>query len=182
MTRICQDDLVVSFGHCAPNEHVYLVQIRNADPFLITEEAVSFLPDSWSLYVAGCNGTVTAATDTGAPVTAYTGTCDNLQKVGNGGFKAECGVPYLIHVGNIGGAGSGTLTVSCAGSCILPCSADVDGDNSVGTSDLLLLLANWGPCGDCGNCPADLDGDCAVGTSDLLFLLSDWGACPSLFD
>lgn len=52
---------------------------------------------------------------------------------------------------------------------------DLDGDGHVSTSDLLILLASWGPCGDCNNCPADLDGNCVVGTSDLLILLSNWG-------
>ena len=149
------------------------------EPFLITEESVSFLPDSWYLYVAGCNGTVTAATDTGAPVTAYTGTCDNLQQVGISGFTAECGVAYLIHVGNIGaGPAPGTLTVSCAGSCILPCSADLNSDRLVGIVDFLLLLAAWGP--NAGH-PADFDGDGLVGITDFLFLLSDWGPCQNLF-
>ncbi len=27
-----------------------------------------------------------------------------------------------------------------------PCPADFDGDGNVGVSDLLTLLANWGPC------------------------------------
>lgn len=52
---------------------------------------------------------------------------------------------------------------------------DLDGDFLVGASDLLLLLSNWGPCGDCDDCPADLDADCAVGASDLLILLGNWG-------
>lgn len=52
---------------------------------------------------------------------------------------------------------------------------DLDGDGVVGTNDLLILLANWGPCGDCNDCPADLDDDCNVGTSDLLILLANWG-------
>ena len=52
---------------------------------------------------------------------------------------------------------------------------DLDGDGTVGASDLLILLANWGPCGDCKDCPADLDGDCTVGASDLLILLANWG-------
>ena len=52
---------------------------------------------------------------------------------------------------------------------------DLDFDCQVGASDLLLLLAAWGPCADCGNCPADLDGDCNVGASDLLLLLANWG-------
>lgn len=52
---------------------------------------------------------------------------------------------------------------------------DLDGDGVVGTSDLLVLLANWGACDDCNNCPADLDGDCNVSTADLLLLFSYWG-------
>ena len=52
---------------------------------------------------------------------------------------------------------------------------DIDGDGSVGLSDLLILLASWGPCADCGQCPADLNGDCTVGVADLLILLANWG-------
>ena len=52
---------------------------------------------------------------------------------------------------------------------------DIDGDGSVGVSDLLILLADWGLCGDCEDCPADFDDDCTVGLSDLLTLLANWG-------
>ena len=52
---------------------------------------------------------------------------------------------------------------------------DLDGDGAVGTSDLLVLLASWGPCADCDECDADLDGNCTVGVSDLLVLLLNWG-------
>jgi hypothetical protein len=52
---------------------------------------------------------------------------------------------------------------------------DVDFDGQVGVSDLLILLASWGPCADCDDCPADLDGDCTVGVKDLLTLLGNWG-------
>ncbi len=55
------------------------------------------------------------------------------------------------------------------------CDADLDGSGSVGASDLLILLANWGPCGDCDDCSADLNGDCVVGAADLLILLANWG-------
>jgi hypothetical protein len=58
-----------------------------------------------------------------------------------------------------------TLGVSIVG--------DLDGDGMVGTSDLLALLAAWGPCPQ--DCPADLDGDGEVATSDLLILLANWG-------
>ena len=50
---------------------------------------------------------------------------------------------------------------------------DLDCDGAVGIDDLLALLSNWGPCGDCD---ADLDGNGVVGASDLLILLSNWGS------
>ncbi len=55
------------------------------------------------------------------------------------------------------------------------CPGDIDGDGQIGTSDLLALLAAWGP--NPGH-PADIDGDGTVGTSDLLALLAAWGNCP----
>ena len=57
----------------------------------------------------------------------------------------------------------------------LDCPADLGGDGSVGTSDLLDLLTQWGT--DPGG-PPDFDGDGNVGTSDLLELLANWGPCP----
>ena len=56
-----------------------------------------------------------------------------------------------------------------------PIPGDLDGDGHVGASDLLILLANWGPCADCDECPADIDGNCSVGAADLLILLANWG-------
>ncbi len=55
-------------------------------------------------------------------------------------------------------------------------SPDINGDGVVGVTDLLILLAAWGPCGDLGGCTADLDGDGAVGVADLLELLANWSA------
>lgn len=52
---------------------------------------------------------------------------------------------------------------------------DLDGDGSVGVSDLLILLASWGSCANCDDCTADLDGNCTVGVADLLILLANWG-------
>jgi hypothetical protein len=64
-----------------------------------------------------------------------------------------------------------------AGGYRAPNGADLDGDGIVGTEDLLILLAAWGPCPDpCPPvCPPDLDGDCQVSTADLLQLLGAWG-------
>jgi hypothetical protein len=55
----------------------------------------------------------------------------------------------------------------------VPC--DMDGDGVVGVTDLLDMLASWGPCGDCPDCAADLDRDCVVGVIDVLLLLENWG-------
>ena len=53
---------------------------------------------------------------------------------------------------------------------------DIDGDGSVGTPDLLLLLGAWGACRPPPEaCPGDLDGDGCVGVRDLLILLGNWG-------
>ena len=65
-----------------------------------------------------------------------------------------------------------SASVSVPGSL---CSADLDGDSSVGILDLLALLAAWGT--DPGG-PPDFDGDGNVGILDLLTLLADWGPCP----
>ena len=52
------------------------------------------------------------------------------------------------------------------------CPADLDGDGTVGGSDMGLLLAGWDRPG-----PADLDGDGSVGGSDIGLLLVAWGSC-----
>lgn len=54
--------------------------------------------------------------------------------------------------------------------------ADLDGNGSVGVTDLLILLGAWGPCdAPCPpSCLADIDGDCQVGVTDLLILLGAW--------
>jgi endonuclease/exonuclease/phosphatase family metal-dependent hydrolase len=72
---------------------------------------------------------------------------------------------------NLAGATSGSLaltlsvTVTAAGN-----PADLDGDGSVGGSDLSILLNQWGGAG-----TADLDGDGTVGGGDLAILLNAWG-------
>ncbi|MEE9131155.1 MAG: trypsin-like serine protease [Phycisphaerales bacterium] len=63
----------------------------------------------------------------------------------------------------------------CPGST---CPWDLDNTGTVGATDLLRLLVNWGPCADCNGCPADFDGNCTVGATDLLALLVNWGPCP----
>ena len=54
-----------------------------------------------------------------------------------------------------------------------PC-PDLDGDGTVGVSDLLTVVTAWGAC---VGCPEDIDGNDDVGFSDLLLVLSAWGPC-----
>lgn len=53
------------------------------------------------------------------------------------------------------------------------CPADLDADGQVGSSDLAILLGDWGS----PNSPADLDASGTVGSSDLAELLGVWGPC-----
>jgi len=55
------------------------------------------------------------------------------------------------------------------------CPADLDGDNTVGIGDLLLMLDAWGPADDTE--PADIVDNGAVDMADLLELLANWGRC-----
>ncbi|MEE9129852.1 MAG: right-handed parallel beta-helix repeat-containing protein [Phycisphaerales bacterium] len=54
------------------------------------------------------------------------------------------------------------------------CPWDLDGDCSVGASDLLILLVAWG---DNPGGPPDFDCNGIVGATDLLALLVNWGLC-----
>ena len=48
---------------------------------------------------------------------------------------------------------------------------DVNGDGVVSVNDLLIMLGDWGSCGDC---PSDIDGDGVVAVDDVLALLAAW--------
>jgi len=94
--------------------------------------------------------------------------------------------PYSIvdlQVDSVNGGGIQGYAYFAAGSfikfdvvepgCPSACPADLDGDSTVSTSDLLELFAQWGTSG-----PADLDDSGVVDTSDLLELFANWGPCP----
>ncbi len=101
-------------------------------------------------------------------------------------LRAATGVAVVVDVLFI--AAHGTLDIPAPGGAddpravvleeipaIVTCPWDLNNDNLVGTTDLLLLLGAWGsnPKG-----PPDFDGDGNVGTSDLIELLGNWGPCP----
>jgi YVTN family beta-propeller protein len=73
----------------------------------------------------------------------------------NLGIASWPGVPDGVDIIRFGGA---------------PLFGDLDGDGSVGASDLALILGAWGSTGG----PADLDGDGSVGAPDIALLLGAW--------
>jgi uncharacterized protein (DUF2141 family) len=50
--------------------------------------------------------------------------------------------------------------------------ADINGDGSVDSADLGILLSSWGAC---AGCAADINGDGGVDSADLGALLAAWG-------
>ena len=71
------------------------------------------------------------------------------------------------------------LTTSAGAFANDSCPGDVAPNGHVGFEDVIVLLAQWGPCPPPEqDCIADLDEDRQVGMSDLLIVLSNWGPCP----
>ena len=66
-------------------------------------------------------------------------------------------------------------TLEDVGLTLETCVADTNSDGIVNVTDLLALLAAWGP--NPGHV-ADFNGDDIVNVTDLLALLAAWGACP----
>lgn len=101
--------------------------------------------------------------------------------VSGGGVVMESGAVMLTGQTIVGTTSSAEYSLSAGFVYVVEttsCPADLDGDGTVGVTDLLQVLAAWGPCVDCSSCPADLDGDCEVGVTDLLMQLAAWGPCP----
>jgi hypothetical protein len=89
------------------------------------------------------------------------------------------GLPDLLTANEDDGPSGGSVSglVSNPTAPPPPCPADLDGDGNVFITDILLLLASWGPCEDC---PADFNDDGFVDILDLLVMLANFGACPSV--
>ncbi len=63
-----------------------------------------------------------------------------------------------------------TLSANIVSACVW----DLDGDGSVGSTDLASLLGVWTSA----DLQADFDGDGSVGAGDLAILIGNWGPCP----
>ncbi len=132
----------------------------------------------WVLFL-NTDGTVKSQQKISDNEGGFTGTLDDVDRFGRS----------VASLGDLDGDGVGDLAVGAVldddggldrgavwvlfldGICLW----DLDANGSVGASDLLALLASWGPC---KGCPADFDSSGTVGTSDLLALLANWGPCP----
>ena len=57
---------------------------------------------------------------------------------------------------------------------LMPCPADVNGDDVVNVVDFLAVLAAWGQSG----VPEDINGDGVVNIVDFLLVLGAWWPCP----
>ncbi len=55
------------------------------------------------------------------------------------------------------------------------CDGDLNGDGQVDSTDLALLLQDYGPC---RGCEEDLNGDRRVDDRDIDILFEAWGSCP----
>lgn len=57
------------------------------------------------------------------------------------------------------------------------CLGDVNGDEVVGVTDILDVIAMWGDCPKGGSCDADVNSDGVVNVSDILIVIGEWGDC-----
>jgi hypothetical protein len=80
-----------------------------------------------------------------------------------------------LNTGSVIEAGVDGLLLSGGYCDTAGCSSDLSGDGVVNVTDLLSLIAVWGPCPSA--CDADFDNSGTVDVADLLTLIGDWGAC-----
>lgn len=87
------------------------------------------------------------------------------------------GLPRFVDIPSVVDTGAGTAPLVDMGAYErqaepVACPGDLNGDGSVGPTDLAILLGAWGTAG------GDVDGDGSTGAADLAILLGSWGTCP----
>ncbi len=90
------------------------------------------------------------------------------QILGGAGPSGNFGEPRVVNFDFA--AGDQFFVIPGGGTTV--CTGDIDGDGTVGPTDLAFLLGAW------GTAEVDLDGDGTTAASDLAILLGAWGACP----
>jgi hypothetical protein len=114
---------------------------------------------------------------------ADTGELEYLQGFQFGDAYKQYGIDYGWHLAVVDYAPGATNTVTVTidqmtveftvPELVL---GDLNNDGMVGITDLLALLAAWGPCpAPPAACAADLNLDGSVGVGDLLLMLANWG-------
>lgn len=81
---------------------------------------------------------------------------------------------------------SGTVADPCETPLRANCTSDVNGDNIVSLPDLLIVISEWGLCGDGtfrpqGDIAPLPNGDCCVNLTDLLSIISDWSSDCNIY-
>ena len=71
----------------------------------------------------------------------------------------------------IGAASAATLNLTVVITDGATMAEDLNGDNEVDVTDLLILIADWG---DCNCCPSDINSDGEVDVIDLLAVIAAW--------
>ena len=153
-----------------------LPSLYNQDPVAVLGHALDAEVDS---YLAGGIGS-------GAFMSiVLNGPDDYLLEVLNSGDsvigssdRGGLGVEEALRVNSLA-AGDYTIRVTVLKAAPNDSIFDLDNNGFVGASDVLGLLAAWGP--NRGH-PADFNGDGEVGASDLLMLLANWGPVSPLND
>lgn len=69
--------------------------------------------------------------------------------------------------------GGNTLDASCT----FFCAGDIDASGVVNVTDILDLIADFGPCNGIDSCFSDLNNDGQVDVTDILILIGNWGGC-----
>lgn len=165
VAAITIDDTLADFSNWGPH-----LDVGAPSPGILTpsnQGDSSYTPNfggtsAASPHVAGLAGLVLSVDPTLTPDEVRTFINENADDLGDPGFDNFFGHGRI----------NSSATIAALSP---PCPADLDGDGSVGVSDLLALLGAWGsnPGG-----PPDFDGDGTVGVSDFLLLLENWGPCP----
>lgn len=129
-----------------------------------------YLLDFVAVWAAGRHGAFSATAPVNALDTGGDAVPDGTLSVYGVDPDAPIPVPPAsFPVDFIDGApGPGGATVEV----VAAAAGDVDCSGAVDVSDLLAVLAEWGPC---PGCPEDADGSGVVDVADVLLVLAGWG-------
>jgi len=151
-----------------------VIALGDVDGDDVPDFAVTSSQTCFGFCSSGPGEVIVYSGDSGDPIAVYEGESigDNFGAAlaagdldGDGGVDLVVGAPFH---------GSGRVYVFRGEPTLPDCPADLDESGSVGFSDILALIAAWGPC---GGCPEDLDGSGDVGFGDILVVISGWGDC-----